>query len=370
MPARSATVLSALLLLGACKPREPESLSAVADRLDFAMTPRLPAPEAGTYATTQTTARDPVIGELTRWHHYDAGLAGAASGLALAMVEDRGSVSRWELREALWRAGYPYPVFDARGWTVGAQQPPPRDVIAWLEATPRDEPMALMRARGRDSDAWVGMRAHPDIELGSIPRVATLGTALPLPVVAGGTWIASDGTGQVTEGTLDEGAALLLASAGEWMLVLQRGKVELARLPIYVGISPPSEPLLLLPESPPQDVTSEDVTEHARLLLRHVRNTYGMPAWKSSPMFDAAVGRYLQDPSQGARAVLATLGFPGSDAVVWACDAATVENCFDTWMWDPRRRDVLLTPRMDSYGLHASLDARGVHLTLLLLRAG
>ena len=357
------------LVLGACARKGPSSVADIFDKLDFGMTPRLPSPEAGTYASAPEDPRDQVIGEMLRGKPHDGALAGAAAGLALSIAESDGGMARWELREALWRAGFPYPVYDARSWSVGLNQAPPRDLIAWLDALSKDEPMALVRARGRDFDAWVGIRARPALDIGSVPRMATLGTDAILPPSPGATWRASDAGGEVQEGPLDEGVSIPLTSSGEWLVEIVKDKQEFARFPIYVDVDAPTTPLLRHPDGGWSVATAADADAYARIMIDHIRDAYGMPRWKPSPILDSAVARYNEDPSRGSKAVLASMGFPDTAAVVWACDQVTVENCLDTWIWDTRRRRDLLTHRMDSYGLHVALDARGVHLTMLLVDA-
>ena len=108
----------------------------------------------------------------------------------------------WRVREAAWRAGWPYPVADARAWSVGDGLTPPRDLLTWVEQIPADEPMSLVRARGRDSDEWVGVAGRPPVELGALPRIANLGSPLLIPAVPGGIWRAADPSGALSEGSL------------------------------------------------------------------------------------------------------------------------------------------------------------------------
>jgi hypothetical protein len=358
----------AVLALAACGPKDARSLADVAKKLDYGETPQLLAPDSGSYARAEEDPQDPVLKPLLRGKHVEAALQAAAGGLALAAADHVGGLARWELRESLWRAGWPYPADEARAWSFGSGHAPSADLIAWVEAIPEDQPLGLVRARGAEEDVWVGIRAVPAIDLGPVPRVTGLGSPLVLPPVPGATWRLSDQEGTLREGTLDAGLSVVLAGAGEWLFEIRRDGAELARFPVYVAISPPTTPLLRLPDTRP--ITGvEDVDALAVDVLGHVREAYGRTPWKRSTVFDAAVGRYVGDPSIGSAGALRTVGFSGASAIVWACDDATVESCVDAWVWDPRRRAVLLTDRMDSYGLHASLDARGVHLTLLLVDA-
>jgi hypothetical protein len=61
-----------------------------------------------------------MVGDLA----FDRALESASAGLALDAADGTGGLARWELREAAWRGGWPYPVTDARGWgTVSGTAP-------------------------------------------------------------------------------------------------------------------------------------------------------------------------------------------------------------------------------------------------------
>lgn len=354
-----------LALLAACAPKVPPSASVIAKELGFGTTPRLTPSVSASYMVVPARLTDPVIAPLLRGRTADGALTGAASGLALAIAGNKGGMARWELREALWRAGWAFPVYDARAWTTSVSGPPPQELFAWVDALAEDEPFALARARGRDQDAWVALRARPPFALGPVPRLANVGTPVSLPALPGATWRAADGSGLVQSGSLDAGATLLLGTAGEWILDVRANDRELARFPIYVGISGPTEPALRLPEPFPVS-SEEDAHALAVALLDAVRTTYGLPTWKGNPILDQALQRYLANPEAGSAAALDSLGFPAAEAIAWACDDTTVENCIDTWIWDVRRRAALLSPAIDGYGLQVAMDSSGVHMALLL----
>lgn len=366
-----ATSLALLVLVAACKPRPVASLAEIAGELDYAIPPRLPSPDAAVYATVDGRSMDPVVGPLVRGLRFDSGLAATAAGLALAAAEGEGGLSRWELREAAWQAGYPFPIYDARAWSVVQNGPPPRDLLAWIEATPPEEPMALVRARGHAGDVWIGARARPAMQLDPIPRLANLGTPLRIPALPGGLWRLTDGGGTLTSGPAEAPVEIVLSSAGEWLLQLVAAdRREVLKVPIYVGIDAPSDPLLRPdPDAPPFVVgTPEDAVDHADELLVHVRETYGLEAFERSPLLDAALDRFADDPEKGAEDMAGSVGMGGA-ATLWRCDDTTVENCLDRWIWDPRRRADLLSETLDTLALHARLDTRGLHLTALLVDA-
>ncbi len=359
----------ALLLAGlviACKPAAEMSLAEVADKIDFARMPRLPSPDSGTYYASPEPSRDPVISALVRGKAHDGALASAAAGLALSIADDRGTLSRWELREALWRGGWPYNAFDARSWIAADGRPPPSDLLKWLEGIPEDQAMALIRARGRAEDIWVGIRANPLAQLEPIPRRTHMGSVINLPAIPGASFRLSDGGGELTEGRLETGATLLLTTAGEWLLQVVADRREIARMPIYVEIEPPREPVLQTEEKAPLISSAVDAEGWTRKLLTHVRRVYGLEPWLATPLLDSAAQRLaegeVESPMEAARAV----GMVSTSVVRWTCDDITVENCLDYWLWDPRRRAAMLSSELDTYGIHASLDARGLHITMLL----
>lgn len=363
------TRLASLLLLSACAAKAPVPLMERAAKLDWASTPILPSPTAGAYQRLPGTPRDTVVKVLADGLSFDHALEAGAAALALDAVDGRGGLQRWELREAMWRGGWPYPVTEARGWDALNNDPPPPELLTWLEGIPAEQPMALVRARGRVGDAWIGVHAAPEVDLPILPRRAPLGTPLDLPALAGASYRLADGGGALFEGPLDRGERLLLTSAGEWLLQINVGEREVAKAPIYVSLEPPETPLLRLPD-PPLIGTAEDANAWARRLLDHVRQTYRLRRWSSDPMLDAAARTMALQPERKPLDVLAALGFTRTQATVWDCTDATVEHCLDRWVWDPRRRQALLSTDLDTVGLYTTLGPRGVRLLLVLAATG
>jgi len=368
---RPLAYLCAVLLTASCaKHKEPESLVAIVASLDFGITPRLPAPDGGTYMSGVIRPVDGIIAQMVQDKTYEGGLAGAAAALALDISAGEANLTKWELREALWRAGYPYPVADAHAWPAQQGSPPNRDLIAWLDDVQPTTPMALVRARGRSGDVWVGIRGFADhVELGRLPRQAQLGQSLSLPPIEGGRYQLADPTGGLFEGTLDDGQQLFLPRSGEWVLRIELDENILAEMPIYVAIPPPTQPLLRMEGGAPYIAEADDATEHAINLMRHLRITYGMPAFEPDPLLGTALKRFQQDPSLGAAQALSTVGLADRHAVLWNCTDVTVENCIDRWLWDPSRRRILMSPDLDAIAMRSTMDPMGLHLTLMLVDA-
>ncbi len=356
------------LALGGCAKKPPEDIYDRAAALDWPAMPRVPSPDASAYSAGKEAPRDPQLYSLLDGFHHDGSLAAAATALALDMAQSKGDLSRWTLREAAWRGGWPYPVQEARAWRSWSGSVPPRDMLAWLDALPRTTPMALVRARGHQEDVWVGLKAIPPADLGALPRMAALGTPMALPALPYGTYTVADPGGTLKRGTLESGATILLQRTGEWLVVVRADDKEIGRFPIYVDIPAPTEAVLALRDPPPV-ADADDADALAEELIDQIRDAWDLPRWTRSPVFDAATRAYVEDPSKGSAGVLTGIGYAGVDAVAWACDDVTVQNCLDQWLWDPRRRASLVSRSVDSFGLHASLDDRGIHLTLLLVDA-
>ena len=342
------------------------TLAERAAKLPWWQTPVLPNPERGNYAPAVATARDPLVGALLGERAPDARLEAAAAALALSAVEGKGGLARWELREAAWRAGWPYPITAAQGWGTPEGATPPADLFAWIEALAPGQTFGLARARGPLGDAWVGLLGNDGASLGTVPRSAPLGTLLTLPPVPGATLRLADGRGGLREADLSNGATVPLVLAGEWIARIERNTTLVAHFPVYVGIPAPQVPLLRADDDAAAVTSAEEVDAHARALLSEVRARYVLPPWRPDPLLDAASRALAQDPTRATDAVLERMGAAPGRGVAWRCDDLTVEDCLDRWVWNPAGRAALLDPDLDRLGLDARLDASGVHLVLTL----
>lgn len=327
--------------------------------VDYTATPHLPAPRAGTYARVESTPPDAAVQRAMGDHTWQASLAGGAAGLALRMAEASDcQVSSWETREALWRAGYPYPVEQVRCWSVEDGQPPPDDVAEWVEGIDSAHDLGLVRARGSDVDVWVGMSAAPRVDIGIIPRQAPIGYLLDLPAVPGSRLVAADPDGFVVEAPLDTPQTLALDVIGEWLIELADDDGELARFPVYVGMA--------LPDSPLFDPGLDGVTDLDGLqdLLDDLRGAYGVTPWSRDLLLDAAARTVLRREAEPAEA-LERLG--ANDAAAgWRCEGPTAPDCIAQIVWDPRSRRALLADSNRMMGLAASLTEHGVSAALLV----
>ena len=128
--ARIYTQILAIALFGVgCGPKAQPS---TATNSPFATVPQLPNPKAGSYARVIQSPADPAVIAVLGDKRWDASLAGAAAGLALRSADKEGGFSAREIREAAWRAGYPYPISHLAVWQAQPKSPPPADVKVWL----------------------------------------------------------------------------------------------------------------------------------------------------------------------------------------------------------------------------------------------
>lgn len=268
---------------------------------------------------------------------WDASLAGAASGLALAAVAGTGGLEGWEVREAAWEAGWPYTITEARGWSTAAGAAPPADLREWAAAEP-DRPAGVVRARGARGDAWVALRAGvPRADLGVVPRTFPAGATLTIPAAPGATFAVADPEGRLWEGGLDLPRPIALTTAGEWMVELADAGGLVARFPVYVDVRVPDHPLLTRAEAGAEPLA------HAMALLDDARAAFAMTPWRRDPLLDS-VARAIAGGRDDVGELAAAVGFSATTAHSWTCSDGSVEGCIEPWLFEARRRPVLLGP--------------------------
>jgi hypothetical protein len=201
--------------------------------------PQLPSPYAGSYARVLGQPKDVVVLSVLGSRAWEASLSGTAAGLALDAAEDRGGLTRRNLREAAWQAGYPWPILAVATWPTSEGGRPPTDIAGWIRNQPPERDIGLVRARGRGKDVWVALAAQPLLDLGVVPKEMARGQVVRLPVRANTRWRVSDGLGALSEGTLDQNVDLTMSSPGEWIVQILDDGGDLARFPLYVEQKPP-----------------------------------------------------------------------------------------------------------------------------------
>lgn len=327
-------------------------------------TPRLPSPTAATYARVEAPPPDAGVQAVLDGRSWDASLGGTAAGLALAVVNQLGSITPPEVREAAWRAGWPYPVSEVRAWSTQAGSPPPGAIATWLAEWPPPASIGLVRARGGLDDVWIGVAARPTVELGSVPRQVPSGGTLAIPALPGVRMRVADPEGTLLEVMLDTTWSSVLEVEGEWLVELDRDGALLARFPVYVGLVPP-DLTLLVPTEPPTSAAEADAL--AVQCLTDVRDAYGLAPFERDPILDAASRTVLATPLLTADELAAHAGIARGDLWRFTCRAATVETCLDGVVWRANARPGLLAQRA-LLGLTSSVTSSGVELALVVAR--
>jgi hypothetical protein len=360
---RSLGWVSLVWLLAAC----PKATPAAA--IDWEAMPQLPAPTAGTYSRAPAAPADPVVAwvltdvEPGRW---DASLSGAAAGLALSLAGGHGGLTGPEVREAAWRAGWPYPILRAQVWPVRVGEPPPADIAGWIASQPPAVDLGLVRARGTLTDAWVALVSHPRLDLGVLPRQLPLGGALTLPVIPGARVTVADPAGALVEAELALPFTLTTNHAGEWLVEIRatEGAEAIAVFPVYVGLVPP-ELALLVPGEPPVD--DAEAARRVDQLLAEVRDAYGLEPYQQDPLLDAAVKATAADGAIGVERMSPWVGVAPADLWRWECHSTTLEGCLDAIVWDVRARPGLLAAQA-LVGRVAHVGPDGVGVVLVVAR--
>jgi hypothetical protein len=343
-------------VLTAC-PKDPGEVAPV-----WEATPRLPAPSAGVYARSRETPSDPALAAFVAEKPWDAALSGAAAGLALKLVgeiggpEESPGLTRWRVREAMWKAGYPFPALDARAWQAGPDGAPPPPLVAWLDAFPAGDDLGLVRARGRDQDLWVALRSRPTVDVGRIPRQVPEGGTFTIPANPGGRYRVSDANGFLLEGTLDAPAEIEANSTGEWVVeILPAEAGPPALFPVYVGMVPPDLPLI---REPAAVRSPADVVERAETLLADIREIYGASQLQRDFVLDAGARSLLRGDTDSAEGVRESLALDSAGTTIFRCEGTTVEACLDRVVWQPENRRALFDDA-SALGLAGDLDAEG-----------
>jgi hypothetical protein len=345
-------LLICLTFVGCPKPTVPPAAP-------WESVPHLPSPTASVYNRSPETPPDrPVAG-------LDASLSGAAAALALELVQGKPlSLTRWRVREALWRAGYPYPVDDAKAWTAGPSGAPPPQLLDWLAAVHDDDDLGLVRARGHDDDVWVALKARPAVKLGPVPRQVPLGGKLVLPAIPGATWAVADANGNLQRGDLTAPVELDAGSAGEWLVEVSVDGASVALFPVYVGMVPPAVSLIT---DGPSLRTAADALARTESLLAGIRDVYGATPLARDFMLDAGARSLLNGNAGSQDGVAKSLGLPAEQTALWECTGTTVEACLDRVVWKPENRRALLDDQ-SGLGLAARVDDAGVHLVGIVSR--
>jgi len=343
-------VLCLLWLVACAKPPPAPAFS-------WADTPRLPSPSAGTYGRGSTAPTDPPMAALVAGKRWDAYLSGAAAGLAIKLL-DAPSVPGWQVRHQAWRAGYPYPVDTMSVWRTAAGDSPPHELMDWLGRRTDQEDIGLVRARDPDGDTWVAITGAPRAALGVQPRQLPVGATFTLPAVPGATFAIADSRGELRSGALELPQTFTADIPGEWLVKVQDAQGVLARFPIYVAITPPTDPIVgvEIPGTPDEQV---------RGLLDEIRATHGLPPYTSDLLFESAARRDLEGNDSSKDELAGRLGWDPERLARWDVRAGSVAEALDRVIWEPGSRPALLA-QVASYGVAATTDDKGVRVVVFV----
>jgi hypothetical protein len=348
----------ALLFLLAC-PKAPVLPMFV----DWTETPHLPSPSAGSYALAPDQPPDRAVAGLLAGKQWDASLGGAAAGLALRIAANEGSLTVPELRDAAFRAGWPYPVTGAQVWLGNAQQPPPAGVDEWVRSLPSGASVGFVRARGAtEQQVWVGLMSEPRVDIGVIPRQLPRGGTLMVPALPGTqVWVA-DPYGRLDAGQLDVPYTRTTDIEGEWLIEIRDARGAIASFPVYVGMVPPNLGLLVPGQVPDNWQDADDLTV---ALIQDIREAYGARMYNTDPLLHAALRASVDSEGFDTRAVAQQVGVEPGSLWRWECRSSTVEGCLDQILWDVRARPGLLVDR-GAYARHVELNTKGVRILLMV----
>ncbi len=352
------TVLA--LLLGC-----PKGGSIVGAAVNWEEMPRLPSPSAGSYARVKGSPPDPGVRSVLGLRSWDASLGGAAAGLALNLVYERGGLTPPEIREAAWRAGWPFPIRSVHtvGSSIGAE--PPQAIKSLVNQVPNGVDLGLVRARGDQQDIWVLVTSQPRIDLQVFPRQLPSGARLKLPAQPGVRFSIADPVGRLFEGHLELEWSTSADQTGEWLIELRDERGVAARFPVYVGMVPPDLTLLDGGEPP---VNPPMASDQAYDVIDRVREAYGLRSPQVDTLLQSAVPWAQLNPSLDPAEIAKRVGVDRDDLWRMDCSGGTVEICLDAIVWDPKARPALLANRL-LVGIGADVRADGVRLTVLMARA-
>lgn len=314
--------------------------------------PVLPAPFGDIYVRGQAEPRDPLLRSVTRNLPWDEVLSGAATSVALDLLNAR-EVDPYLLRWKAILAGYPYPITGMAQRMMKRGEVPDDLLDEARRQVGGAYDVGLVRARGHQGDLWVLLIGARRAELGSIPREVESGATLTL---TGAQYRVSTPSGTLYE-DVDR---IVVEEVGEWMVQAYDAQGPIATFPVYVGWTTPELPPIF-------DVEPEgDPTEDVRMMVNTVRAWYGLTAFEEDGVLDAAARSRLSAWSGGqlpdSKSQFTALGI--THGVTAECRSSSVAACIDGLWWSPQYRALFLG---DAEGLGIAVTPEGTGVRIVLV---
>jgi len=345
-------IILPLILLCSCGGTRPPTQVQLQSLGDAA--PRLPAPEAGVYATHLTAPSDPLVSTVLGDIPWEESLSGAAGALGVELAGGR-PTDAWVIRWAALRAGYPFPI-DEFSYERVAEGAVSQSILEILQQTAQPHDHAgLVRVRGGQGDYWVGLVSHPRIELQPVPRALPLGGELELVCTSSDVLQLSlvSPSGHLELSDLRQGRSIALDEEGEHWVEIRDSVGVAAAFSVYVGEM--DDLTAPLPQTTHIAADPYSLELDTWDLLDEVRAFYGWETPAEDPILGPVARAHLDDhmgyegPASGA-----FRGEPGSCRASMSCGLVVgdgVEACFHQWLVDPSARAALVDPRCDVAGV-------------------
>ena len=318
----------------------------------------MPSPLGQIYTRALTEPGDSVVSSAMHGLPWDEVLSGAASGVALAMLQGEKPTPYW-LRWHAVLAAWPYPLVGFYTARV-AYGEVPKDLIAdaRLRAAAGQD-LGVVRARDADGDLWVLLASQRTTELGPLPRDPEVGSSLQL---LGARFLLVDPEG---ERHVQEEGSFKVDEAGVWLVEAQAPDgSRIASFPLFAGGKPP--------QVPPVEAEVSGLTEAAALaVLDDIRAWYQFPTLARDAGLDSVARARLRGLRDGglppAENSLRAAGFVDVPVAGAECHARTIAACLDGLWWTPDQRRIF-APDLNSVGVAVESDSAGV--TVVLVAAG
>lgn len=319
----------------------------------------MPSPAGQIYTRALAESPDPIVSKALRGLPWDEVLSGAASGVALGILEGE-KPTPYRLRWHAVLAAWPYPLVGFASARVEHGAVASEIVEEARKRAAAGQELGVVRARQADGDWWVLLASTKPEELGPLPRDPESGATLHL---LGPHFLMVDPRGR----SYEQGAGdFKVQQEGVWIVRAQDNSDQtIATFPLFVGIQAPLVP--------PVAEEVEGLNEAAgRQVMNEVRAWYQLPDFQEDDALDSVARARLNallskealpEPTRSLRAA----GFVDVPVAGAECRAPTVASCVDGLWWTPERR-AIFTPDLRSLGIAVHTDAQGV--TMVLVAAG